>query len=623
MLRSSTPSYRPEIDGLRAIAVIAVLVFHAFPSVLPGGYLGVDIFFVISGFLITGILKREIKNGQFSFSNFYERRIRRIIPALYCLIILTFVIAVVLYIPPDLRNYSATAFSSTLYFINLVAANNVGYFDEFSKVQALLHIWSLSVEEQFYFLAPLLLILVSRFLPSKLPHSVALVLVASYIYSGINTSESSYFYLSNRAWELLTGSLLSLLPYKSFRLLPGVKELAFAILVGSFILFNKDVSHPGWLAILPVISTAILLLPYESRNSLFKLLTRRPTLWAGTRSYSLYLWHFPLISYVHYVDETAPYSWLVIALLCSVILAEVSYRFVERPFRDPNLFSNKVIYIGFSISTVFIISVSLIVFDRNGYVLKYTDQEIQLFSTAKASPKRDKCHSLSAEEACVYGKGPARVAVFGDSHAVELAYALSLNNSDAILHLSYSGCKPNTLFPAGTYCKEWTDNSIKFLEQSANIEEVIVSYRINNWLFGGHKGTYPLQPEIVSQADRELAWASLLDILQRLIIAGKQVTFVQQAPELPQRIQALFRSRELSKGGYQITGATAAWWSARNTWVKDRRADLPIEVEVIDTADLFCYGDSCYAAKESTSFYFDDNHLSLSGAKRVVGRLRN
>lgn len=621
MLKSLNPNYRPEVDGLRAIAVIAVLIFHAFPSVLPGGYLGVDVFFVISGFLITGIIKREIQREEFSFSHFYERRIRRIIPALYFVIIATFIIAVLLYPPSDLRNYAVTAFSSSLYFLNFVAANNLGYFDEFSQTQALLHIWSLSVEEQFYFLVPALLILASKFIPSQLPHLIALILLASYVFSGLNPSEPAYFYLTERAWELLTGSLLALLPYKSYRLSPVIKNLAVTVLLGSFIFFNKGVSHPGWLTALPVMSTLALLLPYESNNGLFRLLTNRVTLWAGTRSYSLYLWHFPLLSYVHYVSEVATYLWLSLALLGSFILAECSYRFVERPFRDSNLYSRKAIYAGFAISTFVIVAVSFIAFDQKGYMRSFTEQEIALFETAKESPKRDKCHGLPAEIACIYGQGPAKLAVFGDSHAVELAYALSTARSDAVLHLSYSGCQPNTLFAQGTYCKDWTDNSIKFLEQSSNIEEVIVSYRINNWLFGDHKQAYPQQPSSVSLGDRELVWASLVDILRRLVTAGKKVTYVEQAPELQQRIQTLFHTRQLSPSGYQILGVTEDWWNERNHWVTQRRSEFPAEVKIVNTSRLFCESGSCYAARENTSFYFDNNHMSVGGAEKVVEQI--
>lgn len=621
MLKSSNLSYRPEVDGLRAIAVIAVLIFHAFPSVLPGGYLGVDVFFVVSGFLITGIIKREIQRGEFSFIDFYERRIRRIIPALYFVIIATFIIAVVLYPPSDVRNYSVTAFSSALYFINLVAANNLGYFDEFSKTQALLHIWSLSVEEQFYFLAPSLLLLASRFIPSKLPHFVALILFVSYIYSGIRTSEPAYFYLTDRAWELLAGSLLSLLPYRSFHLSTAFKNLALAVLLSCFVLFNKDVSHPGWLTALPVISTVILLLPYESNNKLFRLLTNRTSLWAGTRSYSLYLWHFPLLSYVHYVSEAASVGWLSLALLGSLLLAEFSYRFIEKPFRDSNLYSRKPIYAGFAISTLIIVAVSFVAFDQKGYIRNFTEPEIALFETAKESPKRDKCHGLSAANACIYGQGPAKVAVFGDSHAVELAYAISSGRPDAVLHLSYSGCQPNTLFSQGTYCKAWTDNSIEFLEQSSNIEEVIVSYRINNWLFGDHKQAYPQQPSSVSLADRELVWASLVDILERLTKAGKKVIYVEQAPELQQRIQALFRTRQQSPSGYQILGVTEDWWNERNYWVTQRLSEFPSEVKIVNTRRLFCESGSCYAARENTSFYFDNNHISVAGAEKIVEQI--
>lgn len=601
---------------------MAVLIFHAFPSVLPGGYLGVDVFFVISGFLITGIIKREIKSGEFSFSHFYERRIRRIIPALYSVIVATFVIAVVLYPPSDLRNYSVTAFSSSLYFINLVAANNLGYFDEFSKTQALLHIWSLSVEEQFYFLVPAFLILASRFVPSKLPHFISLMILASYVYAGLNTSEPAYFYLTERAWELLIGSLLALLPYTKFRLSPLIKANALVVLLSSFILFDKDVGHPGWLTALPVISTVILLLPFDFENSLFRLLTNRVILWVGTRSYSLYLWHFPLISYVYYFSETASYLWLALALLGSVFLAECSYRFIERPFRNSNLYSRKAIYTGFTVSTLVIVAVSFIAFDRKGYIRSFTEPELALFETAKESPKRDKCHGLSAARACVYGQTPARVAVFGDSHAVELAYALSTARQDGVLHLSYSGCQPNTLFPPGTYCKSWTDNSIQFIEQATNIEEVVVSYRINNWLFGDHKHAYPQQATSVSKADRELVWASLVDILERLTAAGKRVIYVEQAPELQQRIQALFRTRQLSVTGYQIPGVPEEWWNARNNWVTERLSDLPAEVEIINTSQLFCEEGSCYAARENTSLYFDNNHMSVLGAKKIVERIK-
>ena len=338
MLSSPSSKYRPDIDGLRAIAVMLVVIFHAFPEAMPGGFIGVDIFFVISGFLITGIIVRELDQKRFSLLAFYNRRIRRIFPALIVVLCVTLVLGWLWMLPAAYAQLSSDVFASAAFFANIALLLQSGYFDIESAKKPLLHLWSLGIEEQFYLIWPLLLMLVAG-LRLRMLTAVSVVGIASFVLNValIGSNPVATFYLPfTRAWELLTGAALACGwnqisqtgAASNRRALFGVLLIATAAAV-----LDTKSAFPGWWAMLPVAGAALLL---SAPAAWFcqALLASPPMVWVGLISYPLYLWHWPLLVFcgiIKFAPLTLLERGLVVGL--SFALAWATYRFIEIPFR--------------------------------------------------------------------------------------------------------------------------------------------------------------------------------------------------------------------------------------------------------------------------------------------------
>jgi peptidoglycan/LPS O-acetylase OafA/YrhL len=336
----STPSdrYRPDIDGLRAIAVMLVVSFHAFPEAMPGGFIGVDIFFVISGFLITGIIVRELHQQRFSLVAFYNRRIRRIFPALIVVLVVTLVLGWLWMLPAAYAQLSGDVFASAAFFANIALLLQSGYFDIESGRKPLLHLWSLGIEEQFYLFWPLILMLVSRLRLNMLA-AASIIGLGSFILNValIGSNPVATFYLPfTRAWELLAGAALACSwsqvsqESRASNLRAGLGILLIAV---AAIVLDTRRAFPGWWAVLPVAGSALLLsapAAWVCRH----LLASRPMVRIGLISYPLYLWHWPLLVFFAII-KFAPLTLLERGLIVglSFVLAWLTYRFVEIPFR--------------------------------------------------------------------------------------------------------------------------------------------------------------------------------------------------------------------------------------------------------------------------------------------------
>ena len=335
----ATDKYRPDIDGLRAFAVFSVVLYHAFPQLVRGGFVGVDIFFVISGFLISSILFDEMTEGRFSSTIFYGRRIRRIFPALAVCLTTVLAYGFVSLTPPELAQLGKHVFFGAGFLSNIVLWSESGYFDSAATYKPLLHLWSLGIEEQFYILWPALLWVIFR-LKAKLGRLLAALFLTSF---AINvalsiTDISAAFYLPvSRFWELLAGAGLAW--RRQIVLSPNVRSwisfAGLAALLTSVALFTAEMRFPGWLALLPVAGAAALILagPEAALNRI--VFSNRAVVFVGLISYPLYLWHWPLISYAYIIRlGKAPTPLLATALVVtSFLLAWATYRFIEYPIR--------------------------------------------------------------------------------------------------------------------------------------------------------------------------------------------------------------------------------------------------------------------------------------------------
>ncbi|QFZ81289.1 acyltransferase family protein [Variovorax paradoxus] len=335
------PKYRPDIDGLRAIAVGSVLAYHAFPSLLPGGFIGVDVFFVISGFLITTILLQSLAAGDFTYRDFYERRIRRIFPALVLVLLATLAFGWYVLLPGEFSQLGKQTTGGAAFFANLVFLGEAGYFDATAETKPLLHLWSLGIEEQFYIFWPLLLGLAWRKRWPILRVTLAVAIISFLVnVLTVQPYRAAAFYSPlSRAWELMAGGLLAVMRLQptstSADARPMLKHVQSVVGLGLIVLglfmTRSTKAFPGWWALLPVLG-AVSCIAAGPNGVLNKyLLSNRVMVWIGLISYPLYLWHWPLLSYARIVAGGEPSLQVRIAMVvASVVLAWVTYRFVER-----------------------------------------------------------------------------------------------------------------------------------------------------------------------------------------------------------------------------------------------------------------------------------------------------
>lgn len=380
-------SYRPDIDGLRAIAVISVVIYHAELFVfgyrlVPAGFLGVDIFFVISGYLITNILLTEVRENRFSIARFYERRARRILPVLFLVILCTMPFAWWLMLPTAMEDFAGSVITSVLYTSNFWFWSSDSYWGQASALKPLLHTWSLSVEEQFYLIVPWLILLLAKrtilmFLAFVILALASLVVAQAWSHS---LAESAFYLLPARAWELLFGSLVAVLVLKPKKIVTRtvlrecLTGLGLVMIIGSILFFDSSLRHPSFWTLIPVIGTSLAIANGANTN-VTALITSKPILWIGLLSYSIYLWHFPIFSYFKVALIDLNFGQKLACILLSIALAILSYRYVEKPLRDPKKVTIRKFLLGLFGTTVLILSLSAWAYLSQGIPQRYDDYD--------------------------------------------------------------------------------------------------------------------------------------------------------------------------------------------------------------------------------------------------------
>lgn len=638
---TSTPTiatkvdYRREIDGLRAIAVLPVIFFHAGLSAFSGGFVGVDIFFVISGYLISSIIIQEISDGSFSIARFYERRARRILPALTLIICVCLPFAWFVLSPVQLIDFGQSLIAVSLFSSNILFWKESDYFSPSAEEKPLLHTWSLGVEEQFYFVAPILFIALFKSKSERAPWFIAGFALLSLFASQYMTlrHNSAAFYLAPfRAWELFAGTLAALHVRRfGVQARHGMSSLGLLLIAVSIFCFDDSTPFPGFSALLPVIGTVIVLLHGGSGSLGSKILSFKPLVMVGLLSYSAYLWHQPIFAFTRIALLEKPSGVTLLALsFVSLFLAYLSWRLIELPFRRM-AGRAKWVAIFSGIALLVPIALGLLAHLSEGAVLsRASSAQREILAQIQPSPFRERCHSSDDEvinyaESCTYfGSGAPKVAVFGDSHAVELAYALALEmekKGGSVRHLTYSDCGPaqGSGKQDDDKCLTWKWKILEDLKADKTIKTVVVSYRLYGYLMGPHEGQYPSIEPTVDARDRAKSWKELIVILTGLELAGKKTILVLQSPELPKRIDSLiFRQKDPN---VVIRGVSRAWWDNRRKFVKNRLTQIPTAVTIYDPTEIFCDSQNCYAEKNGKPLYFDDDHISLAGAALVAKNL--
>jgi peptidoglycan/LPS O-acetylase OafA/YrhL len=626
-------SYRPDVDGLRAIAVLAVIAFHASPALVSGGFVGVDVFFVISGFLISGLIAKEMELGKFTFSGFYTRRIKRIFPAYIVVAATTLIISSFLLIPNDYIFYTTSlaaswAFASNIFFSML----SWGYFGQRTEEFPLLHTWSLSVEEQFYFVFPLLLLFLYRHLRTRIVLSLVVLGLLFLAISEWRTGQlKSYFLLTSRAHELIIGALVYFLSQRlpiGSRSVSNIMALTGALLVlGSFVLLNPGLPFPGLNSLYPCLGAALLIYGCRARNGLTPILESRLMVWIGLISYPLYLWHWPIFSFLRYRKIELTSGVVTLAVAATFLLAWLTYRLVETPIRRNHAIGFKKAFSQIYLAPAIIFgSVGAYSYFTEGAPQRFPDDIRQLISSYSFERDLTRSCAIRAEDYrkidsaylqryCAFGdesQQKPQVLLLGDSHAHHFKPFVEQLSKNAGLKAVYhvqGGCFPIYLHGVGTRAEAQPSTCQKrnadLLEIAGNFKYVVLAGYWASEMDGS------FEPRMEAAVDR-------------ILRAGAVPVIFKDNP---------FYEPDLSRCIlYQKRG----WIDARTSCNRpykdavlaqaepDRIIDLVKKkhpgVVVIDPKRVMCSAKECATYIANTALYKDSNHLNAKAAQMLAQR---
>jgi peptidoglycan/LPS O-acetylase OafA/YrhL len=654
--------YRPDVDGLRAIAILAVVAFHAGIPSFGGGFAGVDIFFVVSGYLIGGIVYREATSNTFSFARFYQRRAKRILPALFGVLAFSYFVALLLLSPAELRHFAATALAAIFSSSNVQIWLTSGYFTASSQFNPLLMTWSLAVEEQFYAIFPIALLLVLTRRRSLLPHAVALCSLLSFgmaLWAVEYHPTAAFFLLPTRAWEIGMGVLLAIrsadrkiATIRSPFMLHGFAALGAALLVAS-ILVSKDNQFPSAAALLPVLGTLLLIQTPGSFVNNF--LSAAPIVFIGRLSYSWYLWHWPLLSFARIASDRplALRMTLSIAAL-SFVAAAASFYFIEQPFRHSKTPPLRMLprYAAL-LCAVSVLPVVLLV--TKG--LPQRSPQLALMERQGTAVTSDPCLVAYGKTAprltpdCVVSSQDSRViALLGDSHAAALAGVLRTaahKYGYTLDEIAKSSCPPlqgATLFMPSHAghdrdCASFNLRALDYLRAHPQIQTVILASFWSSPFISRDDGYSYVSTSAASTAvstsdSRENLQRGLDAEVAQLQLAHKRVILLKDAPILPfdpvrYQIANFIPLRHVLSGflspapsvHLSASGRASAYDDTQESSIIDSVAARNPAIRVYDLRKNLCHQGECLVLSHGSLEYIDSNHLSEMGAAIALADL--
>ncbi len=654
-------SFRKDINGLRAIGVIAVIIFHFNAAWLPGGFAGVDIFFVLSGYLMTKLVVSGITDGEFSLARFYLSRARRIIPALAILCLILLILGWFILAPGDYAHLARHIEKNLSFTSNVTYFQESGYFDIVSHKKWLLHTWSLSVEWQFYLLYPLVILLYNRVFGLKsLRWLVVVLTVISFILCVFKTRQNpsaSFFLFPYRAWELMIGGVVFLFPVhcKTYAS-KSLESLGLVAVLGSLAFVNNNLLWPGALTAIPVIGTAFILISQRSNSFLTSNIVLQGI---GTISYSLYLWHWPVYAIVYYFDSQNNLSIVLLAVALSCFLGVLSFYGVERSSLLKKSFLNidtphplkKVAAACLSIPVLIILAVFCVtkfVRNSNGAAFRidnYIFDNPGLFLTAPAFSWQ--CHENAMDlPQCVLAdatnltKDNPDLILLGDSHADVVSTAIAQANENVggkgVLLLTKGGCLfipdiRNTNKPQDADCSTMTDKSVQIMRQKFPNTPVIIVNRLNYYFIVPHKDDRVMhfafiagkQPEKylseeINRANLDVSNA-YLDMICSLA-EQRDVYIMKPIPEFDKDVvDQIAQAILLNKASPEVAINVESYYQYNKFALSMlEQAQSRCGAILIDPLPALCDSDKCYGAKEGLPLYQDDNHLNEYGNKFLI-----
>lgn len=651
--------YRGEIDGLRAVAVMSVVLYH-FGAPIPGGFTGVDIFFVISGFLIGSILWREyIQTGTIGLWDFYQRRFRRLAPAFFVMLAATSLAGWVLVLPFEYREYGKTVIAATLYLSNVLFFRGAGYFDTASEDKPLLHTWSLAVEEQFYIVLPILILLLARWrwgLVTGLVLIWAGSLAACVLMTPAHPTATFYLF-PFRAWELLSGVLLAIWGCETNRRWTGhaaLSWLGLALIVVSVVAVPAGPLFPGVLAVLPVLGTLLVLANGAGKNTVNHALCHPVAVFFGAITYSLYLWHWPVFTLSSYLrDGYANIFEAALWMTLSVVLAWVSWRFIENPIRHARRLPGKVVLTATALASVAALGFGGWVYAKNGLSDRFgPEARVHIAASQDFLQDWSRCQvapdlPLQGLEVCRIGpEGDPKVLVWGDSHLRAFREGLDLAAHEAGvpgLLIWRAGCPPllglrkteSAATPEQDKACELANLQIgQSFGRLESLQSVLLIGRWGYYTSGTGYGrdaenTIALLPREaplnIQDTQSDIVTAAAKDTVAHLRHWVGPVYVLRQAPEIP-GYDSRDAAREAAHSGLLLAAQPSVKPKIERSSLAQRAAlaDAPWKplaqaglVTFLDPWPFLCGPVTCDALYKDVGQYFDTNHVTNSAALRL------
>ena len=609
--------YRPDVDGLRAIAVLSVLLFHGGVAALSGGFVGVDVFFVISGFVIATKLIEEIEEGKFSIANFYVRRIRRILPALVAVMVACCAAALVFFLPDALRDFSRSLLATAVFFSNVFFWKSSGYFETAALDRPLLHTWSLAIEEQFYIVIPIALYLLMVYARRWTFMLFAIAATASLglsIFVTDTAPTANFFLLPTRAWELLLGVLVALVPWPapSTRMLREVLAVVALLLIGFAVLtYTSATPFPGLAAFVPTFATAALIYIGKDGEPSFvaKALSLRPIVGIGLISYSLYLVHWPIIVFARYMLLRDLAGWEIgAAVLASFVLAYLSYRFVETPFRRPRRpVSQPRLFVGTAGVLAGLCALGLVGIWTGGARILHPGFAQSAVADANSPDLwltqrcflEDQDASAWAGDLCVRTHGAAGNALlWGDSFAAQYIPGILANQdklSRNIVEYTFAGCPP--VLSYRSYARPGCHDF------NAQIFDVVARYHVDTVVLSARWDEM-----------RERGLQGLSDTIDELKAKGLTVYVIGQSPMFAFDVHIL----DYRGAGKKDSVRDGAWYLSFKRAQSDLVRAASKHARFVDPLPAFCRENTCRYETPAGLLFADYGHFSELGSDLAV-----
>ena len=630
--------YRAEIDGLRAVAVIPVILFHAGFELFSGGFVGVDVFFVISGYLITTILIEDLENQRFSLVNFYERRARRILPALFFVMFVCIPFAWMWMLPSQMKDFSQSLVAVSLFASNVLFWRESGYFDAAAEEKPLLHTWSLAVEEQYYVIFPIFLFLAWRYGKNRVFWMIVAMASISLLLNewGWRNKATANFYLApTRAWELFAGSIAAFIVQKN-----GVRKNNFLALLGlaaitfSIFAYDESTPFPSLYALVPVLGVVLLILYADKDTLTAKLLGTKALVGIGLISYSAYLWHQPLFAFARIKSVNEP-SHLIMGILAlgSLLLAYFSWKYIEAPFRNKLAINKAKIFIVSTSGLLLFSAFGFVGHKTNGYVERESMSVFKDLIYDNSSLGYLRCNNELDNvkpklNYCWKSSNIVSHILLGDSHADDKFHGLVQASSDRNwMLLGNSSCPPlmkvNVESLDGTVCTDRLTKIFGFFDARDDIDSVILSfahmYPLDELIAADHiKNKFKSNNRVledrlnVAVTPIEVFEAGLIRTVDYLQNKGIEVVLAIDIPELEfmpedclsKRISCEFNRADVLQ---------------RQRIHRDMLKEIAARfggVRIFDTLNIFCWDNSekCSILKDGRTLYRDSHHLSHYGS---------